>query len=88
VAFDEARGGMAMRCGLAWVLVAPAALTLTHCDGGLVLAENADLGMRSEDFAIRIAPTQFEARHHQPDPGPSRSDIVSSEKLTQGRVPA
>jgi len=28
------------------------------------------------------------ASEFQPDPGPSRSDIVSSEKLTQGRVPA
>ena len=77
-----------MRCGLAWVFAALTGPTLTHYDDGLVLAKNADLGMRSEDFAIRIRPTLLEARHHHPDPGPSRSDIVSSEKLTQGRVPA
>jgi hypothetical protein len=49
-----------MRCGPAWVLAALAGLTLTHCDAGLVLAKNADLGMRSEDFAIRIGPTLLE----------------------------
>jgi hypothetical protein len=61
VAFDEARGGTAIICGLASVLAALAGLTLTQYDDGPVLAKNADLGMRSEDFAIGIGPTLFEA---------------------------
>ena len=45
----------------AYLLVRPGVLTVTQYDDGPVLAKNADLGMRSEDFAIGIGPTLFEA---------------------------